>query len=68
MAEPPEMVHRIPSVKFILTILSALALFTATGCVFRGDRDDRHRPAEHPNGVDHGEYPGDMNHGPTMQR
>ena len=45
-----------------------MALFALTGCVFRGDGNDSRPHAEHSSGVDHGEYPGDMNHGETMQK
>ena len=47
--------------KFILTILAAIALFATTGCIFRGDRDhgdNRGRPGyEH-----HEEHSGDREH------
>lgn len=57
--------------KFFLLILTDLALLATTGCIFPGHRDrsdDRGRPGfgqheGHSAGVDHGEYPGDMNHG-----
>jgi len=57
--------------KFILLTLTAVALLATTGCIFRGDRDhsdNRDRPRaggqeEHSAGVDHGEHPGDMDHG-----
>jgi len=53
--------------KTILLLICAVTLLTSTGCVFWGDRDhegdrEHHRAAghdDHPNGVDHGEYPGD---------
>ena len=57
-----------PTVKIFLTMLSASILLAATGCVFRGDRADPKPPVEHSSGVDHGEYPGDMEHGDTMQK
>ena len=59
------------TMKFILIILTASALLTTTGCIFRQDRghpDDRGGPGDehhddHPAGVDHGEHPGDTDHG-----
>jgi hypothetical protein len=54
--------------KLMLIILTASALVAATGCVFRGDRDHSRHAAEISGGVDHGEYPGDMHHGDTMQK
>jgi hypothetical protein len=61
--------------KFFLLILTDLALLATTGCIFPGHRDrsdDRASPGfgqhkEHSAGVDHGEYPGDMNHGESRQ-
>jgi len=52
----------------ILLLIFAAGLLGSTGCVFwRGQdpADDHRSPAahdEHSTGVDHGEYPGDMNH------
>jgi hypothetical protein len=55
--------------KIILTLLTLSILFAATGCAFRGNRDQQpEHPAGSSGGVDHGEYPGDMDHGDTMQR
>ena len=61
--------------KFILLALCTLSLLATTGCFFTGDRDhsdaDHSRPHErwqdstrgdHPSGVDHREYPGDLDH------
>jgi hypothetical protein len=56
--------------KKILFIFCAAGLLASSGCVaWRGhDHDDfrDHRPDggrdDHPNGVDHGEHPGDMDH------
>ncbi len=57
--------------KSILTILAAGALLATTGCVMFRDHDhhDRHEPPDAVGaGVDHGEHPGDIDHGETMQR
>jgi len=58
----------IQPMKFILLALTGIALLPVTGCVFPGNRDhsdDRNHPGgDHPAGVDHGEYPGDMDHQP----
>jgi hypothetical protein len=57
--------------KTILLLTAALGLFAATGCIFVGHRDrpeDRdhtviiHEGEPHPHGVDHGEYPNDVEH------
>jgi len=52
----------------ILTLLIAGALFMVTGCLSRGIQDHPVHPAAQTGGVDHGEYPGDPNHGDTQQR
>jgi len=57
-----------------LTLLCYVILLATSGCAFREDRDrsdpqDRSGVARHGNfstGVDHGEYPGDKEHGETM--
>lgn len=57
--------------KFLLLILTDLALLATTGCIFPGNRDhadDRGRIGyahndNHSSGVDHGEHPDDMDHG-----
>ena len=63
--------------KYVLLALTAAALLSSSGCVFFGprdhgdnrDRDARHERHDAPNaGVDHGEHPGDLEHGDTMQR
>ncbi len=57
--------------KLFLLTLTAIALLANTGCIFRGDQNhagNQDRPGyalhddEHPAGVDHGEFPGDMDH------
>ena len=56
--------------KFLLFILGAATLLATAGCLSFGHRDDaagRESVQEadekpHPAGVDHGEYPGDINH------
>lgn len=55
-------------VKITLTILFAIALLASTGCVFHKDRNDQTHDLAHSAGVDHGEYPGDKEHGTTMQK
>jgi hypothetical protein len=56
--------------KFILTLLTASLLFAATGCVSRENRDLPVHRTDSPVGVgvDHGEYPGDLDHADTMQK
>jgi hypothetical protein len=62
--------HRLKPVKYFLTLLTAGLLFAAAGCVFHENRDRPVHPADSPAGagVDHGEYPGDLDHGDTMQK
>lgn len=56
--------------KIIFGFVCVLTLLSSTGCVFWGGRDraddPEHRRAAgndgHPNGVDHREYPGDVEH------
>ena len=56
--------------KIFLFALAVAALFTTAGCLSFGQRDDaagRESVKEanqkpHPAGVDHSEYPGDINH------
>jgi hypothetical protein len=50
--------------RFFLLLAVAITLLVASGCVYRGDR----RHAEPSAGVDHGEHPGDQDHGDTQQR
>ena len=57
----------IQPVKFMLTILSAMALFALTGCVSHRDRHDPTPDPARSAGVD-GEYPGGLNHPETMQK
>jgi hypothetical protein len=56
--------------KKILILLGVAGLLASTGCIFwrghdhaevRDHRQDRDQDG-HPNGVDHGEHPGDMDH------
>jgi hypothetical protein len=54
--------------RFILILSIACALLATTGCIFRGDHDDRDHHGDehhddHASGVDHEEHPGDMDHG-----
>jgi hypothetical protein len=42
--------------KFILLVLTVIVLIVVNGCASRGG------------GVDHGEHPGDLEHGDTMQK
>jgi len=56
--------------KKILLLVCGVTVLASTGCVFWGGHnradDPEHRRAAgndgHPNGVDHSEYPGDMDH------
>lgn len=50
--------------RIILTILAACLLFATNGCVSSRPA----HPAVPSAGVDHGEYPGDMDHGEKMQQ
>ena len=62
------MARLIAAMKTIMTILTVCAWLASTGCVSHTNRDQPIHPAQVSGGVDHGEYPGDMNHGDTMQR
>ena len=56
--------------KLTLISLSIITLLATAGCAFREDRPPSDLP-RHDNvssGVDHGEYPGDKEHGETMQK
>ena len=53
---------------FIVILLAVGVLLAATGCVSREISDRPVHPAEAAGGVDHGEHPGDLDHGDTMQK
>ena len=50
--------------RLFLFLAVAITLLAATGCVYSGER----RHDEPSVGVDHGEHPGDLDHGDTQQR
>ena len=63
--------------KKILLFICVLTLLSTTGCIMfpgHGDRSDNQggpgfaQHDDHSAGVDHGEHPGDEDHGDTTQR
>ena len=54
--------------RLLLGLIAAIILLAATGCVMGGGhRSERIQDAPAA-GVDHGEHPGDLDHGDTQQR
>jgi len=53
---------------FIVILLTSGVLLASTGCISRENQDRPVHPAAAAGGVDHGEHPGDLDHGDTMQK
>jgi hypothetical protein len=63
-------IDRLAPLKRFLVFASLLGVLASTGCAFRDDRNHARDPdharagvdQNYSTGVDHGEFPGDMNH------